>query len=418
MTASPRWCRSIRKASTFRGGPVRRTERRDRVRPGPRPMAEIEPCGAGRTVSGPDPDAVVEIQLAGGSGYGDPLGAPAGEDRGRSLKATSRREGAVRDYGVVHERGRPHRSPGHRARPARVAAARAAGGVVRAGRRADEGRDATSAARSRTSSIATTTGHRPLRRGGRGQVDTTPPTSSTASAGAGAHRPPGRHHRLLRPRHDRGHQRADGAHGRHGRPDHDGRLPRRPGDRARQPAGPVQLHVRQAAAVRAAASAPRGERADGLSRAGRRAARPDRGRAHRRAVPRRAGRRGGDLPAPRLRQLRPRGAGRAGAPPAVARAPVRAGLAPDHARMARIRADLDHRAVGLRPPDGPGLSRPARAPPRRERGARARLHHAVERRRRHGARRRRQPDQHGRVGPGERRARRDRAGPDHRRSRT
>ena len=110
----------------------------------------------------------------------------------------------------------------------------------------------------------------------------------------------------------------------------------------------------------------------------------------------------------------PRGAGRAGAPPAVARAPVRAGLAPDHARMAGVRADLDHRALGLRPPDGPGLSRPARAPPRRERSARARLHHAVERRRRHGARRRRQPDQHGRVGPGEWRARRDRARPDHR----
>ena len=100
------------------------------------------------------------------------------------------------------------------------------------------GRDATSAGRSPTSSTATTTGRRaapgrctrsratPRRpqfeRGvlPRSTGRTGLPTTSSA----------------LRPRHDRRHQCADRAQGREVRPDHHRGLPRRAGDRARQPA--------------------------------------------------------------------------------------------------------------------------------------------------------------------------------------
>jgi 5-oxoprolinase (ATP-hydrolysing) len=62
---------------------------------------EIEGCGAGRTITVSDPDAVVEMQLAGGSGFGDPLERPLEKIEDDLLNGYVTAEGAMRDYGVV-----------------------------------------------------------------------------------------------------------------------------------------------------------------------------------------------------------------------------------------------------------------------------------------------------------------------------
>jgi 5-oxoprolinase (ATP-hydrolysing)/N-methylhydantoinase A len=63
--------------------------------------AVLENCGAGRIVTISDPDAVVELQLAGGSGFGDPLERPLAMIEEDLKHGYITAAGARRDYGVV-----------------------------------------------------------------------------------------------------------------------------------------------------------------------------------------------------------------------------------------------------------------------------------------------------------------------------
>jgi 5-oxoprolinase (ATP-hydrolysing)/N-methylhydantoinase A len=77
---------------------------------------EIESCGAGRTITVSAPDVVVEMQLGGGSGFGDPMERPLDRIEDDLSNGYVTAEGAVRDYGVVlGADGRIDR-PGTRAR--------------------------------------------------------------------------------------------------------------------------------------------------------------------------------------------------------------------------------------------------------------------------------------------------------------
>ena len=144
--------------------------------------------------------------------------------------------------------------------------------------------------------------------------------------------------RLPRARHDGRHQRADRAQGRQDRADHDRGLPRLAGDRARQPAGLLQPPLREAGAVRAALSAPRGAGPLAPRRARAQAARPVRSAGDPRRFPGRRRRGDRDLPAARLRRPCARAGGARRGPRALAGGLGRR-LAPDHARVARVRAD-------------------------------------------------------------------------------
>jgi 5-oxoprolinase (ATP-hydrolysing)/N-methylhydantoinase A len=81
---------------------------------------ETESCGAGRTITVSDPDAVVEMQLAGGSGFGDPRERPLEKIEDDLLNGYVTAEGAARDYGVVlGADGRIDRKATHAARGSR-----------------------------------------------------------------------------------------------------------------------------------------------------------------------------------------------------------------------------------------------------------------------------------------------------------
>jgi 5-oxoprolinase (ATP-hydrolysing) len=87
--------------------------------------AVIEDCGAGRISAIGSADLIVDVQLAGGSGFGDPLERPIEkiEDDLRHGYVTA--EGAARDYGVVVTAdGRIDREASARARSRQVASAR------------------------------------------------------------------------------------------------------------------------------------------------------------------------------------------------------------------------------------------------------------------------------------------------------
>jgi 5-oxoprolinase (ATP-hydrolysing) len=78
---------------------------------------EVENCGAGRVITVADPDAVVEVQLAGGSGFGDPRERSLERIEHDLLDGYVTAEGAARDYGVVIGRdGRIDRHATERAR--------------------------------------------------------------------------------------------------------------------------------------------------------------------------------------------------------------------------------------------------------------------------------------------------------------
>ena len=91
-------------------------------------------------------------------------------------------------------------------------------------------------------------------------------------------------------------------------------------------------------------------------------------------------------------------------------------FAPDHPRMARVRAHQHDGALRLRAADRRTLSRPARARPQGQRLSRPALHHAIELRRRLARRDQGHSDHHGRVGTGLRLLGRRRARPPHRRA--
>ena len=199
--------------------------------------------------------------------------------------------------------------------------------------------------------------------------------------------------RFPRPRHDRGHQRADRAQGRQGRADHDRRLSRHAGDRARQPARLLQPALREAEALRAALPAPRG--AGRISYRGAELKPLDLS----------------GLPAI-LDDFRKEGVEAVAvcflhsyantSHEQAALAEVQrlwpdvsvVVLAPDHPRVARIRALQHRRAVGLCPADRRALSVAAAQRPEGAGLRQEPLHHAVELRRRFagiGARRSRSP---------------------------
>jgi 5-oxoprolinase (ATP-hydrolysing)/N-methylhydantoinase A len=78
----------------------------------------IENCGAGRIVTISAPDAVVDVQLAGGSGFGDPRERPLEKIEEDLLHGYVTAEGAARDYGIVLTAdGRVDREASARARP-------------------------------------------------------------------------------------------------------------------------------------------------------------------------------------------------------------------------------------------------------------------------------------------------------------
>ena len=205
----------------------------------------------------------------------------------------------------------------------------------------------------------------------------------------------------------------DRAQGREDGADHDRGLPRLARDRARQPAGLLQPTLREAAAVRAALSPPRGAGPDRRTTGEeRRAARPVRPAGDPRRLPRRrASRRSrsaSSTPTPtrrtsrrcsrEVRELWPEVVGRR--------------LAPDHPRVARVRADQHDRALGLRAADRRALPRPARRAGCGEAASAARSTScsrtaASTRSRRRSA----DPDHHGRVGAGQRLLGRGRARP-------
>jgi 5-oxoprolinase (ATP-hydrolysing) len=62
---------------------------------------EVDNCGAGRTLTVADPQAVVEVQLAGGSGFGDPRERPLDRIEEDLLQGYVTPAGAARDYGVA-----------------------------------------------------------------------------------------------------------------------------------------------------------------------------------------------------------------------------------------------------------------------------------------------------------------------------
>ncbi len=149
--------------------------------------------------------------------------------------------------------------------------------------------------------------------------------------------------RLPRPRHDRRHQRAHRAQGRRHGADHHRGVPRLAGDRARQPARLLQPLLR-ASRRRSCRAALRREvpgrlRQDGAERA------PldlERAAGDPRRLPRRGRRGGRDLPAALLREPGAR-AGRARARARAVAGGQRRRLAPDHARVARVRAHSTRR---------------------------------------------------------------------------
>ena len=113
------------------------------------------------------------------------------------------------------------------------------------------------------------------------------------------------------------------------------------------------------------------------------------------------------MPAPRLCERRQRARRRRGAAPALARGVHRA-LVRHLPRVARVRADEHHRALGVRPAGHeplPGFAGVRAAPAGCFGNA---LHAAVERGRDDGCRRRPQPGVHGGVGARERGSGRDR----------
>ncbi len=222
--------------------------------------------------------------------------------------------------------------------------------------------------------------------------------------------------RFLRPRHDRRDQCANRAQGRQDRP----------GDHARDSV----TSWRSAAAtgrgsstcttgsrkLRAARPAPRGRRPASTWR-GEEVEPVDLGDlpADRGGFPRGRRQGGRDLPAAHLRQSGARAGGDGGDPAALAGG-VAGRIAPDHARVARIRAQQHDAALGLCAADRRALPRPARGKPRGARLSRPALRHAVELRRRFGCRREGDADHHGRVRAGIRRVGSGRTRPSHRRA--
>ena len=177
--------------------------------------------------------------------------------------------------------------------------------------------------------------------------------------------------RLLRARDDGRHQRDHRAEGRQGGAAHHRGLPRYPGDRPRQPPRLLQPGIPQAQAVRAPLSAPRAAGAHQLQRHRDHAAGPVGPAGHPRRFP---GRRGGGhrhLLHQLLRQPGPRGGGAGQGQGAVARG-LRGGVAPDHPRVARVRAHQHGGAVRLCAAHRPPLPGPPDRPPDRGRHARAR----------------------------------------------
>ncbi len=62
---------------------------------------ELTDIGVGALVSLSSPDEIVELRLAGGSGYGDPLQRPLEEVQWDLDGGYVTAEGAARDYGCV-----------------------------------------------------------------------------------------------------------------------------------------------------------------------------------------------------------------------------------------------------------------------------------------------------------------------------
>ena len=91
-------------------------------------------------------------------------------------------------------------------------------------------------------------------------------------------------------------------------------------------------------------------------------------------------------------------------------------LAPDHSRVARVRAHQHYGTHGLCPSGRDPLRAAPRRPAQGSWFSRQSLHHAVERRHRNRGRHRRESDRHGGVGPGERGAGRRCPGPADRRA--
>src|SRR5581483_9714598 len=164
--------------------------------------------------------------------------------------------------------------------------------------------------------------------------------------------------RAPRPRDDRRHQRDHRAPGGAHRARHHPGLPRRPGDRSRQPSRSVQPLLREAAAVRPPATAIRGHREDVLPRRG--PPIPRRARAQSGGPLHPGGRRGGGgrLLSPRLGEPGSRAAGgRASRRAAPGRRDRR--VPRGERSVARVRADEHGGAVRLREAGRPGLPRSA-----------------------------------------------------------
>jgi 5-oxoprolinase (ATP-hydrolysing)/N-methylhydantoinase A len=87
----------------------------------------VEDCGAGRIATIGSPTHVVDVQLAGGSGFGNPLERPIEQIEDDLLQGYITKEGAVRDYGIVLTAdGRIDRQASARVRPPPAAARRQA----------------------------------------------------------------------------------------------------------------------------------------------------------------------------------------------------------------------------------------------------------------------------------------------------